>query len=154
MKKSLSILTIISILLNIGLIYFFVFKGETVTSSDSRTAVVMSPDNTDFVLDEMRDFLESVQQINEGILHKDARKIIDAGKRSGGSVIDHAPKGLIKTLPLSFKNLGFETHDIFDEIRESAENDFNPKKAQIQLNKLLYNCTACHRSFKIETSKD
>lgn len=150
MKTLKGILAILSILLNIGLIYFFIFKGQTAKTNDSRIAIVMSADNTDFVLDEMRDFLESIQQINEGILTNDAQKIIDAGKKSGGSVIEHAPKGLIKTLPISFKKLGFSTHDMFDEIRESAETNFNTKNTQVQLNKLLNNCVACHKSFKIK----
>lgn len=149
MKKSIT--TVLSILLNIGLIYFFIFKGQTVKSNDSRVAVTMSADNTDFVLDEMRDFLESIQQINEGILTNDAQKIIDAGKKSGGSVIEHAPKGLIKTLPIGFKKLGFSTHDMFDEIRKSTETNFNIKDTQVQLNKLLNNCIACHKSYKIKT---
>ena len=152
MKKPITILAVLSILLNLGLIYFFIFKGETVTTTDGRTAIIMTPSNTDFVLNEMRDFLESVQQINEGILTNNAQKVIDAGKKSGGSVIDHAPKGLIKSLPIGFKKMGFATHDIFDEIRESAETDFNPKNTQIQLNKLLNNCTACHKIYKIETA--
>jgi len=151
MKKPITILVILSILLNIGLIYFFIFKGQTVKTNDSRVAVTMSADNTDFVLDEMRDFLESIQQINEGILTNDAQKIIDAGKKSAGSVIEHAPKGLIKTLPIGFKNLGFSTHAMFDEIRENAETNFNTKNTQVQLNKLLNNCVACPKSFKIES---
>ena len=89
-----SIICIIKYKLNI----FFIFKGETTKTNDNRIAVVMTPDNTDFVLNEMRDFLESIQQINEGILNNDAQKIIDAGKKSSDSVIDHAPKGLIKSL--------------------------------------------------------
>ena len=153
MKKPITILIVLSVLLNISLIYLFIFKGETTKTNDNRIAVVMTPDNTDFVLNEMRDFLESIQQINEGILNNDARKIIDAGKKSGGSVIDHAPKGLIKSLPIGFKKLGFATHNIFDEIKESAEANFIPKNTQIQLNKLLNNCTACHKSYKISTKQ-
>jgi len=152
MKKPITILAVLSIFLNIGLIYFFVFKGNIAKINDSRTELIMSPSNTSFVLDEMRGFLESVQQINEGVLTNNAQLVIDAGKKSGGSVIAHAPKGLIKTLPIGFKKLGFATHDIFDEIRLKAMEDFNPKNTQIQLNKLLNNCTACHKTYKIKRS--
>jgi hypothetical protein len=154
MKKRLLILTVLSVILNIGLVYVFLIKGETVKSSDNRTAIVMTEGNADFVLTEMRDFLESVQQINDGIIQNDPKKIIEAGKKSGGSVIEHAPNGLIKTLPLSFKKLGFKTHDLFDEIKAGAESDFGPKRTQIQLSQLLSNCIACHSSFKIETLKN
>jgi len=150
MKKPIVIITILSVLLNIVVLYLFVIKGETVVSDDSRVALEMSDSNRDFVLEEMRDFLESVRKINEGILKEEPNLIIEAGKKSGGSVIDHAPKGLLKSLPIGFKELGFATHDIFDEIQKSAKNNFNPKESQSQLNILLNNCVACHQSYKIE----
>jgi len=103
MKKPILIITVLSILLNIGLIYLFILKGDTVISNDNRTEIKMSENNKDFVLAEMRDFLESVQKINEGILTNNPKLIIEAGQKSGGSVIAHAPKGLLKSLPGGFK---------------------------------------------------
>lgn len=144
-------IAILSILLNLGLIYMFVLKGSTVESSDSRVAIEMTESNREFVLAEMRDFLESVKEINEGILNNDSSLVIKAGEKSGGSVIAHAPKGLMKTLPIGFKQLGFATHDLFDEIAKNAKENFDLQQSQKQLNSLLYNCTACHQSFKIKT---
>ncbi len=151
----MKILTTLSILLNIGLIYFFVFKGSTVHSQgqETRTTITMPKEHADFTLAEMRGFLESVQQINEGILTKNAKKIIAAGQKSGGSVIAHAPQGFLKRLPMPFKQLGFSTHDIFDEIAESASNNFDAQQSQKQLNKLLNNCIACHQSYLIKVIK-
>ena len=68
MKNSIITITSLSVLLNIILIYVFVFKGDTIKSTDNRTEVILSESTKDFVFDEMRDFLESVQQINEGVL--------------------------------------------------------------------------------------
>jgi len=150
MKKSVLIIATISILLNIGLIYMFVLKGATVESNDNRVAIEMTENNRAFVLAEMRDFLESVKEINEGILNNNPELVIKAGEKSGGSVIAHAPKGLMKTLPVGFKQLGFATHDIFDEIAKKAKENYQPKETQQQLNALLNNCTACHQAFKIQ----
>ena len=151
MKRiTLGVLTI-SVLLNIALVYMFVIKGNTVASNDARIAIELSENNKDFVLAEMRDFLESVQQINEGILNNDAKLVIAAGEKSGGSVISHAPKGLMRSLPKGFKTLGFATHGIFDEIVENAKDNFQPKETQQQLNALLTNCIACHQSYKVTT---
>lgn len=153
MRKTLiPILLIFSVIINIVVIYVFVLKGKTYKDNSGRIAVKMTKNNRDFVLKEMREFLESVQQINDGIINKDPKKIISAGKNSGGSVIEHAPKGLLASLPVSFKKLGFATHDIFDEIKDSAMVNFNPKVTHKQLQKLLNNCVACHKSYKIETS--
>jgi len=153
MKKIIPIIAITSILLNIGFIYLFLIKGETMKSNDHRTAITMSEGNKDFVLAEMRDFLESVQQINEGALENNPAKIIAAAKKSGGSVIEHAPKGLLKTLPSGFKKLGFSTHHLFDKIAKDAAENFDKQKTQTQVNTLLNNCISCHKSFKITAQK-
>lgn len=151
MKNTLIGIAGISLIFNAILIYVFVFKGETHHSIDDRTELSVTSSNRDFVLLEMREFLESVQQINEGILNNNAEIIITAAKKSGGSVIAHAPNGLLKSLPVGFKKLGFATHEIFDEIAKNAENNFEPKQIQTQLNQLLNNCTACHKAYKIST---
>lgn len=146
MKKTL---ITFSIILNIALIYLFIIKGDTVETEDGRVEVQMTEDNRDFVFVEMRDFLESIQKINKGILTNNPKLIIEAGNKSGGSVIDHAPHGLLRSLPIGFKKLGFSTHYIFDDIAKSAEENFDKNKTQEQLNKLLINCTTCHSAFKI-----
>ncbi len=147
----MKVLVTLSVLLNVFLIYFFVFKGATAPTNnqDKRVTIEMPQGHTDFTLAEMRGFLESVQQINEGILDNNPKKIAAAGKKSGGSVIAHAPQGFLKRLPIAFKQLGFSTHDIFDEIAGSAEHNFNPKTSQKQLHKLLNNCIACHQGYRI-----
>ncbi len=154
MKKTTLIIATVSLLLNIGLIYVFLIKGETAeVSNDYRTAITMSEANKDFVLTEMRDFLESVQQINEGLLENNPEKIIAAGNKSGGSVIEQSPKGLLKTFPSGFKALGFSTHGLFDKISEDTKTNFNKENTQLQLNTLLNNCVACHKSYKISVIK-
>ena len=144
---------ILSVLLNICLIYLFIFRGETIKTTDNRIEIKLSQSNTDFALAEMRGFLESIQQINEGILTNDAQKVIKAGENSGGVVIEHAPKGMMKALPIGFKKLGFSTHDLFDEISKSATNNFDAKVTQTQLNLLLNKCVSCHKTFKIGVKK-
>lgn len=151
MKKVHTLITIISLLLNIGLVYFFVFKGNTVKSEDGRTAVIMSPANKNFVLNNMRHFLEGVQEINQGINENDPSKVIAAGEKYGGSPVDEAPKGLVKSLPIDFKKIAFATHSTFDEIKDSAATNFNPKQTRKQLDGLLNKCIKCHSNFKIQT---
>lgn len=152
-KIIFSVILLISLALNGFFIYKFT-QGETyVIPNDPRLSVKMSEENREFVMAEMRSFVESLQQINAGILYNDPKPIIEAGKRSGNGVKECAPEGLVETLPLAFKQLGFSTHDIFDQIAASAEKDFSPKKTQEQLNQLLNNCVACHKSFRIDVRK-
>jgi hypothetical protein len=150
MKKLSLPIIILLLLTNIFTIYLFVFKGDVAKTIDNRTAIKLSAANDAFAKEEMRGFLESVQEIHLGITNNNAQQVTAAGKKSGGFVIDHAPKGMMKALPVGFKKLGFATHDLFDEIAKSAETNFDPKVTQEQVNRLLVNCVSCHRAFKLQ----
>ena len=155
MKKIATPLIILLLLTNIITLYIFVFKGEVATTTaDNRVAIQLSKNNEAFAKKEMREFLESVQTIQLAITNNDAKQAIAAGKKSGGSVIAHAPKGMMKALPLGFKKLGFAVHNGFDEIAETATTNFDPQTTQKQLNKLLVNCVACHKAYKLEVVQE
>jgi hypothetical protein len=149
MRKVPIILAIVFFLSTLFLIYFFVFRGRVIETEDDRLAIELSEPNKDFALKEMRDFLESVQQINEGILNKDSDQIYNAARKSGGAVVDETPKGMMSSLPIGFKKLGLSVHGKFDMIADSirANNDFD--YAQREMNTLLNSCIACHRTYRI-----
>jgi hypothetical protein len=149
MKKAPIIFAIVFFLSTLFLIYFFIFRGSVVESDDHRVAIELTEPNKEFALKEMRVFLESVQQINEGIMNKDSGQIIKAARKSGNEVVIQSPKGMMASLPIGFKKLGFSVHDKFDEIADSirVNNDF--KYAQLEMNTLLNSCIACHRAYKI-----
>ena len=147
-KKILFItLLVISVGLNVVLIRKM-FVGNTVTlPDDTRVSIVVSQSNRDFVMHEMRTFVEALQQINLGIEQNDPSLIAKVARASGG---EHAPAGLIASLPIEFKTLGFDTHAKFDEIAESAEKNFDPKQTHSQVTELLGNCVACHKMFRMD----
>jgi hypothetical protein len=151
MKKGFIIIAIVSILLNIGLVYLFVFKGEVIQLENNRQAIVISEENKEYVLAEMRSFLESVQQINQGILEENPELIIKASNNAGNVMAGKTPKGLMGKLPISFKKLGFATHDLFGQISQETKDHFDVKKTQKKLNLLLNNCVTCHRTYTIRT---
>ena len=150
-KKILFIsLLVISIGVNVVLIRKM-FVGNTVTlPDDTRVSIVVSQSNRDFVMHEMRTFVEALQQINLGIEQNDPSLITKVARASGGSVADHAPAGLIASLPIEFKTLGFDTHAKFDEIAESSEKNFDPKQTHSQVTELLGNCVGCHKIFRMD----
>ncbi len=122
-KVIFSIVLLVSLVLNGFFIYKFT-QGETyVIPDDERVSIMMSEENRDFVMAEMRTFVESVQQINAGILYNDPDLIIKAGERSGNGAKECAPEGLVQTLPLPFKKIGFATHDLFDQIAVSTQEN-------------------------------
>lgn len=149
MKKVPITLAIVFLFSTLFLIYFFVFRGSVVESDDHRVAIKLSEPNAEFALKEMRDFLESIQEINEGIINKDANQVYDGAYKSGNEVVGQTPQGMMASLPIGFKKLGLSVHNRFDKIADSirVNNDF--EYAQKEMNTLLKSCIACHRSYKI-----
>jgi hypothetical protein len=154
MKKILIIALFLSIGLNVFLAYIFLVKGETMAiPNDNRVAIITTKENKEFVMAEMRGFLETVKAINDGMIENNPDKIIVAAHKAGGAATEHAPAGLLKVLPISFKKLGFDTHDKFDELAETVKTRYDKDQTQKQLSNILGNCTSCHQSYKFETKQ-
>lgn len=152
-KYVIYIVLAISLIANIGMIAKFLILGDVIDIKDERVAVMMTEENRKIVLTEMREFLSNVQKINEGILENDPQKIMNAASNAGSCVKDKVPKGLIKSLPIAFKEMGFGTHDAFDDLTLSVGKNFNPRETQEKLNSILKRCVACHNTYQIKTYK-
>ena len=150
-KKILFIsLLVISVGVNVVLIRKM-FVGNTVTlPDDTRVSIIVSQSNKDFVMHEMRTFVEALHQIHVGIEQNDPALIAKVARASGGSVAGHAPAGLLASIPAEFKTIGFDTHGKFDQIAESAEKNIDPKVTRGQVTELLSNCVACHKMYRMD----
>ena len=141
MKKIIFIvLLVLSLAANVLLVRKLFVGNTQVIEGDPRVSVIVTQANRDFVM-------------NLGIEQNDPSLIVEAARASGGSVADHAPAGLIASIPIGFKTIGFDTHGKFDEIANSAEKNFDPKVTQQQVTALLGNCVACHRSYRMDVKK-
>lgn len=150
MKKIIPFSLLLSVFLNVGLIYKFFYAGETVSlAKDGRSEIKMTTENREFVMAEMRLFLESIKMINEGLAENNPTKIVSINQQSGVCKVDVVPQGLIKSLPVGFKTMGMQTHDYFDKIAKIAKENYSQKEIQKELNSLMNNCVACHRTYKI-----
>lgn len=150
-KKILFIsLLVISVGVNVVL-FRKMFVGNTATlPNDTRLSILVSQSNRDFVMHEMRTFVEALHQINVGVEQNDPALIAKVASASGGSVAGHAPAGLLASIPAEFKAIGFDTHGKFDQIAESAEKNFDPKVTRGQVTELLGNCVACHKMYRMD----
>lgn len=129
--------------------YKFIYTGNIAPSNDGRQAILLDEPERDLVLTEMRMFLTSVQKITDGIT-KDDMKIVSKAAREVGALAQQAVPGtLMGKLPLSFKQLGFDTHSKFDELALDAEQLGDKQHALQQLATLMNNCIACHSTYKI-----
>ena len=124
--------------------------AETHASLSGRAAIRLTSTEREFVLSEMRVFLESTQKIVKGIAGGNMELVAESARKSGHAAQAGMPKSLAGKLPASFKQLGSDTHRKFDELALDAEQLGDEEHALSQLGTLLSNCVSCHSAFRID----
>ena len=145
MRKMYWSIVVASLLITSGIV-----KAETSEATDARTEIKLNKTERDFVLLEMRAFLQSVQRIIDGITKDDMEQVAEAAAKSGRAAQQGMPAYLHAKLPMAFKKLGGDTHRKFDELALSAEQLGDGDYSLSQLNVLMENCVACHQAFSLE----
>ncbi len=134
------------------LVYLFLL-GIVAPASDGRTAVLLSKEERDLVLKEMRAFLAATQQILAAATGgEDLRPAVQAARAVGMPAREDIPFPLVAKLPLGFKRLGLDTHRRFDQLALDAEQFGDPQQILQALGELLQNCVGCHAAYRIEVS--
>ncbi len=151
MKKLLIGTSVFFATTTIVLAYILLFTGTEMVKNekDVRITVKYAPDLKDLVLSEMRDYLEVISEIQQGIAEDNPEKIYNAALRQGQASIDETPARLLKLSPIPCKKMGFAGHDLFQAIADSVKTNYNPKTTIKQMAALTNNCIACHRTYKI-----
>jgi len=153
MKKGLIISNVIFITLTLVLGYILVFTGtEIIETKDSRITVKYAPDLRDLVMSEMRDYLEVINEVHQGMADNNPEMIVKAASRQGKAAIADTPARLLKLSPLACKQMGFAGHDLFQAIADSAKVNYNPATTLRQLAALTNNCITCHKIYKVDYS--
>ncbi len=153
--KNVKVLWTIIILL-LGLSGFLVNKfisGSVKPSEDGRTAVILTKDERNLVLEEMRSFLVSVQAVSQAITEKDMGKVAELSHKAGMAAEANTPGALLQKLPIGMKKLGFDTRKKFDAISDLANKSSDTMAARKQLDTLMQNCIACHLTYRLPEEK-
>ena len=118
-------------------------------SEDTRIPVQLNETEYEFVLAEMRGFVESLQLIMSGLAAGDMKTVADAAKRSGKLTANNAPHTLGSKFPATFAALGGATHQLWDEVAAEAEDMGDKHEIIRQLGVLMNNCVTCHASYRL-----
>ena len=129
----------------------FILLGETEQSPDGRTAIIVTAQERDQILLEMRMFVETVQTIIVANNAGDMNSIALATKNVGKAAQGQMSSVLVGKLPMGFKKLGFDTHTRFDRLGLDAEQQMSPEHISQQLGALMGNCVACHKTYRLST---
>ena len=133
--------------------YKFILSGSAEQSDDGRLAIQLTANERGLVLAEMRTFLDSVQQITQGVSDNDFETVAKAARKVGRAAKQGMPGTLVGKLPLEFKKMGFDTHAQFTQLALDAEQLGDDAPSLGQLGALLQNCVACHATYKFEVAK-
>jgi hypothetical protein len=147
-KKCLITITLLLLIIAAGF-YKFILQGSTTESTDGRTEILLNDSERNLVLAEMRAFLASVQQINQGIAEDNMTLVAEHARKSGKTAQTGMPGTLVGKLPLQFKKLGGDTHAKFDQLAMDAEDLGDKDQALQQLSALMKNCVSCHAAYRI-----
>lgn len=150
MKNVKVLWTIIILLLVLSgfLVNKFV-SGSVMPSDDGRISVLLTKDERDLILNEMRAFLVSVQGVSQAITENDMARVESLAHKAGMAAEQGTPGSLLQKIPLSMKKLGFGTRDKFDEISDTARTEKDASLAREQLDALMLNCIACHATYRL-----
>ena len=154
MCKTCWLSVVILAVLLLGTVYKFVIEGSIQKSTDNRLAIQLTAGEKDLVLAEMRAFLVSVQQITHGVSSKDMQLIANSARTVGLAAQQGVPGSLMGKLPLSFKQLGRNTHEQFDLLALDAEQLEDAEHSLSQLGALMQNCVTCHAAYRLEAVTD
>ncbi len=132
---------------------FFVVLA-TITSSvfakdDGRSAIVLTEDERNLVLEEMRTFLDTVRSITVSLSKDELSTVAEAAKKVGMAASGEVPPALTKKLPLQFKMLAMQVHKGFDQLALDATDMQDKQQTLEQLGTIMGNCVACHAIYRL-----
>lgn len=122
--------------------------GEVRPSEDGRVAVLLTKDERNALLLEMRTWLQNSQRILAAASTNDVGEVVKAARASGMAAEAETPASLFRKIPLEMKALGFATRRKFDDIANEAEKSGSTSRVAGQLSEAMGNCVACHATYR------
>lgn len=141
--------SLVVVLLLIVVVFAYKFTvGEVRPSEDARIAVVLSKDEHNALLLEMRTWLQSSQSVLAAASARDFAEVGKIARVSGMAAEADTPGSLFRKIPVEMKALGFDTRKKFDEIAADAERLKDAQHTVKQLSVAMSNCIACHATYR------
>ncbi len=116
---------------------------------DKRQTITLTAAERDFVLMEMRAFLDNVQGIVASIADDKPKDAAKFARGSGMGATHGMPPGMMMKMPPEFRMIGMDTHKRFDTFAMEADSIGDAKQLLTQLAGILANCTGCHAAYRL-----
>jgi len=152
MKSGCKICRLINLVLAIGLAgiaYLVVYPSNVEPHADGRSAVLLSADERNLVLGEMRGLLETVQAIVQVSTKGDMETVSTVATAAGMAAAEAESAALLGKLPIEFMTLGMGTHKAFDDLADTAGQTDDPMVVLTELGAIMDKCTGCHAGYRL-----
>ena len=136
----------------VGVFSYKFTVGEVEKSEDGRVSVLLSKDERNALLVEMRTWLETTQAILLAVSSNNFQEVAIVASKSGMGAEAETPGSLFRKLPVDMKALGFDTRRKFDEIATDALKYKDSKRTVAQVAEAMHNCVGCHASYRFTES--
>lgn len=122
--------------------------GEVEKSDDGRVAVLLTKDERNALLLEMRTWLQNTQAVLAAASAQDFAEVNRVATISGMAAEANTPGSLFRKIPVEMKALGFDTRRKFDAIAADAVKLKDSKHTVEQVSMTMNNCIACHATYR------
>lgn len=140
-----------------GLFAWLFVRGVTASTSDGRTEVLLAPGERDQILAEMRQLLQAVDGMLDGVTEPDSaegsRKVAATARAAGTDMAADVNPVLMAKLPLPFKQMGMSVHKDFDGLAERATQGASRDEILSDLSSITKRCTTCHGLYRLAASR-
>lgn len=123
--------------------------GRSDAADDPRQAIALDTAERDFVMAEMRGFLQSVEGVVAAVANDRIGDAEAPARKSGMGVMHDVPPTLPQKLPKEFKMMGRATHQGFDALADEAKTMGDKSAVLKQLEQILTTCNTCHASYRL-----
>jgi len=148
--KNIQLSWVLVVILSL-IVAMFAYKftaGSVAPSDDGRQAVIISKDERNALLLEMRTWLESAQGVLAAANKGNMAEVATIARVSGMAAEAETPGSLFAKIPIAMKTLGFATRARFDDMAVMAEEGKDSKEISAYLADTMNNCIACHAMYR------
>lgn len=124
-------------------------EAQVSVPAGSRTPVALSVEEREFVLNEMRFYLDMLYVATDALSRDDMRTVASAARRRGTSALARVPEGLYDRTPAAFREGIRESRELVDRIAVEAETASDSRPVLRRVGQLLYLCNACHSTYQL-----
>lgn len=122
-------------------------------AQDAREQAVRTEAERNFILGQMRLFLQSTQAITTALANNDLKTVADEAAARGrkGTPLSQIPAGLKAKETPAWTGMMAGARAGFDDIAKAAHDGAPPIALIGMLGETMRNCVACHQSYQLVT---